>query len=373
MKPLHLLFLVPFFLLTACETSLDQTPPNLAASSDLTDFGQVLNAAYFYQIGSVTPMAVMGDFRADNAVMDEPPFTEFDQFGPDLTTMEDQFFGPFYTALYKSILSSNIVIARSEDDTEVGEAQFLRALSYFKLVRAFGAVPLNTNASPSVTDQSTLSRRPADEIYSSVIIPDLEAAIDVLDNSDLSIGRASRLAAQSLLGKVYVQRGDFASAEAPLAAAISAAGSAGVELVDNYADIFGFENDLNDEIIFATQLSGSVVDEYGFSEFWSWYGGLDTKSLEPLDSNLIEAFGGRDSEDLRFPVVIDTTTFADSDKYPPDRWPRPRLDRAAAGGRYSPVRRNAERKRGRRRAGARPTGSDPRTGRTGPARPQRTH
>ncbi len=316
MKPLHTLFLVPFFLLTACETSLEQTPPNLAASSNLTDFGQVLNAAYYYQIGSVTPMAVMGDFRADNAVMDEPPFTEFDMFGPNLTTMEDQFFGPFYTALYKSILSANIVIARSEDDTEVGEAQFLRALSYFKLVRVFGAVPLNTTSTPSVTDQSTLTRRPAEEIYSTVIIPDLQAAIELLDNSDLSVGRASRLAAQSLLGKVYVQQGDFASAEAPLAAAVNAAEGAGVMLQDDYADVFGFENDLNDEVIFATQLSGSVTDEYGFSEFWSWYGGLDTKSLEPLDPDLIEAFGGRDSEDLRFPVVIDTSTFADSDKYP---------------------------------------------------------
>lgn len=316
MKRLYIFLLAPFFLLTACETSLDQTPPNLAASSDLTDYAQVLNAAYFYQHGSVTPMAVMGDFRADNAVMLEPPFTEFDMFTPNLTTMEDQFFGPFYTALYKSILSANIVIANTEDDTELGEAQFLRALSYFKLVRVFGAVPLNESASPSVTDQSKLSRRSAEDIYSLVIIPDLEAAIELLDNSDISIGRASRLAAQSLLGKVHVQRGDFGSAKAPLAAAVNSASGASVMLEDNYADIFGVDNDLNSEIIFATQVSSSITDEYGFSEFWSWYGGLDTKSLEPLDPDLIDAFGGVDTEDLRFPVVIDTNSLTDSDKYP---------------------------------------------------------
>jgi len=316
MKPLYIFLLAPFLLFTACETSLDQTPPNLAASSDLTDYGQVLNAAYFYQHGSVTPMAVMGDFRADNALMLEPPFTEFDMFTPNLTTMEDQFFGPFYTALYKSILSANIVIANSADDTEVGEAQFLRALSYFKLVRVFGAVPLNTNASPSVTDQSTLVRRSTEDIYGMVIIPDLQSAIESLDDSDLSIGRASRLAAQALLGKVHVQRGDFGSAEAPLAAAVSAAADAGVMLRENYADIFGVEDDLNSEIIFATQISSSITDEYGFSEFWSWYGGLDTKSLEPLDTDLIDAFGGRNSTDLRFPVVIDTSNFTASAKYP---------------------------------------------------------
>ncbi|MEM6767293.1 MAG: RagB/SusD family nutrient uptake outer membrane protein, partial [Bacteroidota bacterium] len=50
----------------ACE-DLDQVPPNVASSNSLSDFEGVLNAAYFYQHGSVTPMAVMGDFRADNA------------------------------------------------------------------------------------------------------------------------------------------------------------------------------------------------------------------------------------------------------------------------------------------------------------------
>ena len=72
--------------------------------------------------------------------------------------MEDQFFGPFYTALYKSILSANNVIENSKDPTEVGEAKFLRGLSYFKLVRVFGDVTVNLSATPSTTDESILAR-----------------------------------------------------------------------------------------------------------------------------------------------------------------------------------------------------------------------
>ena len=303
-------------LFTACDSDLDQAPPNIASSSSLTNFQGVLDAAYYYQIGSVTPTAVMGDFRADNAFMTEPPFTEFDEFDADLTAMEDQFFGPLYSALYKSILSTNNVIENSQDRTQVGEARFLRALSYFKLVRAFGAVPVNLEANPSATDPSILQRQPAEEVYSSVIVPDLTAAIEALDNSGLSAGRATRLAAQALLGKVHVQRGDFGAAEGPLAAVVNGAEAAGITLVDDYGSIFGVDNDLNSEVIFATQISASIVDEYGFSEFWSWYGGLDTKALEPLDGDLIEAFGGRESTDLRFPIVIDTTTFTASAKYP---------------------------------------------------------
>jgi len=304
-------------LITACESDLDQFPPNIASSDSLTDFEGVLNAAYYYQRGSVTPMAVMGDFRADNAVMDEPPYTEFDMFGPNLTVMEDQFFGPFYTALYKSILSSNTVIENSSDPTEVGEAKFLRALSYFKLVRVFGDVTVNLTGTPSTTDGSILERQSAESVYDNVIIPDLNDAISAL-GTEIRNGRASKYAAQGMLGKVYIQRGDFSSALPHLAAVVNGAADAGITLQDNFADIFGVDNDLNSEIIYASQISSSITDEYGFSEFWSWSAGLDTKSLMPLDPDLISAFDASESDgetDLRRAVTIDEATMA-SPKFP---------------------------------------------------------
>ncbi|MEM7373399.1 MAG: RagB/SusD family nutrient uptake outer membrane protein [Bacteroidota bacterium] len=300
---------------TACE-DLEQFPPNIASSGSLTDYEGVLNAAYFYQHGSATPMAVMGDFRSDNAFMFEAPYTSFDEFDRELTTMEDQFFGPFYTALYKSILSANNVIENSGNPTEVGEAKFLRALSYFKLVRVFGDVTVNLTANPSTTDNAHLARQPAADVYNNVIIPDLEDAISAL-GTEIEDGRASKLAAQGMLGKVYVQLGDFGSASTHLAAVVNGAASAGISLQENFADIFGGDNDLNSEIIFATQISSSVNDEYGFSEFWSWSGGLDTKSLNPLEQDLVDAFwaSGGDSTDLRAAVSIDTATMS-SPKFP---------------------------------------------------------
>lgn len=312
MRILYIL-LVSMLFVTACENDLDQFPTNIASSNSLTEFEGVLNAAYFYQHGSVTPMAVMGDFRADNALMLEPPYTEFDIYGPDLTTMEFQFFGPFYTALYKSILSANNVIENSSDNTEIGEAKFLRALSYFKLVRVFGDVTINLSASPSTSDRSILVRRPASEVYNSVIIPDLEDAIAAL-GTEINDGRASKYAAQGMLGKVYMQMGNFGSAEPNLAAVVNGASGAGISLQADFADIFGVDNDLNSEIIYATQISSSIADEYEDSEFWSWSGGLDTKSLTPLDPDLIAAFDASPG-DLRRAVTIDEATMA-SPKFP---------------------------------------------------------
>lgn len=301
-----------FITATSCE-KLDQEPLNVQSASTLTEYDGVLNAAYYYQIGSVTPMAVMGDFRADNAFMQEAPYDEFDKFGANLTAMEDQFFGPFYTALYKSILSANNVIENSSSATEVGEAKFLRALSYFKLVQVFGDVTINLSATPDISDQSILSRQPSSDVYNNVIIPDLQDAINALGTS-INNGRASQYAAESLLGKVYVHMGNFGSAESHLAAVVNGADAAGISLQDEFSEIFGSTYDLNSEIIFATQISQSIVDEYGFSEFWSWSGGLDTKSLTPLDQDLVDAFGG-DTNDVRMSVTVDTSIMA-SPKFP---------------------------------------------------------
>ena len=308
MKYINIL-LGSLLIMTACSTDLDQSPPNFASADSLTDFGGVLNAAYYYQLGSVTPLAVMAEFRSDNAKMFEAPYTEFDTFTSNLTTMEDQFFGPLYTAMYKSILSANNVIENSSNATEVAEAKFLRALSYFKLVRSFGAVTINVSAAPSLTDTSILQRQSADLVYDSIIIPDLNDAIAGL-SSTIVDGRASKYAAQGLLGKVYATRGDYNNAATNLGAVVNGAAGAGISLKSNFSEIFGAANESgNSEIIYATRVSGSIVDEYSFgSDFWNWFVGDDSKSDLPVDPDLVAAFDASDANgggtDLRRAVTL---------------------------------------------------------------------
>ena len=304
MKNIYIFLLGSLLLTTACSTDLDQAPPNLASSDSLTDFEGVLNAAYFYQLGAVTPMAVMGEFRADNAFMFEAPYTEFDLFTQNLTTMEDQFFGPLYTALYKSILSANNVIENSSNATQVGEARFLRALAYFKLVLAFGDVTVNLDASPSLTDTSILVRQAAADVYNNVIIPDLNEAISAL-GTVIEDGRASRYAAQGLLGKVYMHMNNTQAAETNLAAVVNGAGATGISLESNYADVFGAANEGNSEIIYSTQIQSSIVDEYSFaSRFWNWFVGDDSKSDYPVDQDLVAAFNASGAADTRRAVTL---------------------------------------------------------------------
>jgi hypothetical protein len=318
MKTIYLA-IVSVLILTACDNDLDQTPPLLLESSALEEFGPVLNAAYYYQSGGSTPLGVMGDFRADNMLMLESPYTSFDTYNADLGGLDlvEQFFRPFYSNLYKAILSANNVIENSTDATEIAEAKFLRALSYFKLVMVFGDVTVNLSPTPSPSDLSILARQPAADVYNNVIIPDFQAAIAGLENSGLSSGRASKIAAQGFLGKVYMYRGNFSEAETLLAAVVSGATAAGISLESDFANVV---TDGSSEVIFATQLSTSIPNAYGSqTTFVGWFSGADTKSLTPLDTRLIAAFdassAGGGGTDLRKALTIDTDNMNGSKKY----------------------------------------------------------
>ncbi|MFK7972263.1 MAG: RagB/SusD family nutrient uptake outer membrane protein [Bacteroidia bacterium] len=297
MKNIFIL-LLSMLLVIAC-TDLDQVPPNFASSDSLTEYETVLFAAYGYHFDAVGPMAIFGDFRSDNCFFDETPFTDFDEFGSNALTssQSNDFFRPFYAALYKSILSSNSVIANSTDATEVGEAKFLRALSYFKLVQVFGDVTVNLEAIPDVSDASVLVRTPKNDVYNNVIIPDLQDAKAALSSSSAADanGRATSNAAQALLGKVYASMGNYTAAATELKAVIEAAPGAGISLQDNFVDIFGVEDDLNAEILFATQMSSTAaITSSNLDLFVNWYGGTNTKAdpidNAPIDADLIAAF-----------------------------------------------------------------------------------
>ena len=287
MKKIFLIVLVSMLVFTACDNDLEQIPPNIASPDSLTDFTGVLNGAYYYQTAAGTPLSVMGEYRADNTQFDESPHISFAAFNGDVLTMEGDFFQPFYANLYKSILSANNVIENSANSTQVAEAKFLRGLAYLNLVKVFGDVPINLSASPSTSDTSILVRKSVADVYGQ-IITDLSDAMSNLDNSGIATGRASKIAAQGLLGRAYVYMGDYVSAEPYLRDVVNAAAGAGISLQANFADIFG--NDLNSEILYSTQISGAITAGSG-TVFAFWFGGNDSKGDDfPITNSLVNAF-----------------------------------------------------------------------------------
>ena len=187
-----------------------------------------------------------------------------------------------WNLFYRGINQANAVIARAEGveglDEEVkiqrvAEAKFLRALYYFTLTRIYGDIHLSLEETEGV--ETTANKTSAGEIYSQAIVPDLEAAIGVLPDVQDDLGRATKPAAEFLLGQAlltrsyqpYSEGNDAARAEELLTSVID---NYGFELAESYYALFGnneagvpvgvgtFED--NNEYIFMVQNAKFQVD-----------------------------------------------------------------------------------------------------------------
>ncbi len=143
-----------------------------------------------------------------------------------------------WNGAYQMINRANLVISKAPDVTDdvarrdviVGEAEFLRAWAYFELVSQWGDVPLYTDPITSPSDYKAKS--PAADIYT-LIISDLNDAASKLPDVAAQQGRATRGAANALLGRVEMQNGDYDAAKTAL---LKVYGK--YKLVDNFSDNF---------------------------------------------------------------------------------------------------------------------------------------
>jgi starch-binding outer membrane protein, SusD/RagB family len=116
---------------------------------------------------------------------------------------------------WPGILRANLVLTHVPDvhideslkQRILGEAHFLRALYYFNLLRFFGDVPKITQPQKPGADIRP-ARAPAAQIYSEIIVPDLQAAVELLPPrtayAGVDVGRASRGSAAGLLAEVFL-------------------------------------------------------------------------------------------------------------------------------------------------------------------------
>ncbi|MCB0664176.1 MAG: RagB/SusD family nutrient uptake outer membrane protein [Saprospiraceae bacterium] len=172
---------------------------------------------------------------------------------------------------YRGINQANAVINRSQDlnipeatkTARIAEVRFLRALFYFMLTSHYGDVHLTLEETEGV--QIEANRTNIEEIYNQAIVPDLEFAIANLPETQSDFGRATKPAAEFLLGKVLLRRawrtnnsGDFARSETLFSNVIN---NYGFALLPEFSDLWVIGNEQHSEIIWTIQNSKSQVDE----------------------------------------------------------------------------------------------------------------
>jgi len=132
------------------------------------------------------------------------------------------YFDKMYRYLYGAVDRANYVIdnvtkmqalggslgASAVLQTIQGESRLLRALAYFKLISMWGDVPYYTLSPTTNDDVATLARVPIKQVKDS-ILNDLTFAFNNLPLKASALGRASKVAALALRGKVQLYWGSW--------------------------------------------------------------------------------------------------------------------------------------------------------------------
>jgi tetratricopeptide (TPR) repeat protein len=204
-----------------------------------------------------------------------------------------------------NILTALAVVKDADRNRVQGEALFLRGLMYFDLVRFFAdqyqfgvantqlGVPLITTPTQGITAASFVTRNTVDEVYTQVLADLTQAASLLPKDNDVY---ASSGAANALLARVYLQRGEYANARD---AANTVIASGAYSILPSYADVFNQDNNTAEDI-FATQITpqdrfSSMTEFFSVPEF----GGRDG-DIDILDGHLNLYPAGDQRRDLFF-------------------------------------------------------------------------
>ncbi|MCR9066218.1 MAG: RagB/SusD family nutrient uptake outer membrane protein [Cytophagales bacterium] len=165
-----------------------------------------------------------------------------------------------YSSPYKAITSCNVFlenvdkakdnVSATQLDIYKAEVRFIRALSYFDLVRLFGEVPLYKKYFTTI-DEGRIAKSSKEEIYA-LIEEDLNFAISKLPDTKYA-GHAVKGSAQALLGRVLLTQEKWNEAATVLKQVID---GGKFKLANSYHEIF-LENgqanpSVNCEIMFST-------------------------------------------------------------------------------------------------------------------------
>lgn len=244
--------------------------------------------------------------------------------------------------------AKSLGLSENEINPLIGEAKFIRAFSYFHLVRCFGALPYIDSFVSDPESVKTVGKTSEEEIYKK-LITDLEFAKQWLPDKQVGDvrSRPSKGAAAAYLASIYMTLGNYQKAYAEAKYVIDNKDKFGYKLEADYQDLFvATKADVIKETIFAVDFLGNINS-----------GSFNDDLMGPMVGNRLPEVGGFgvlvpslkvystwDSRDYRKKVSFQDTLVLPTKVVPytgfPD--PRPHIDKwrrfpgnAGAGARYS--------------------------------------
>lgn len=327
-----------FLVLTGCKKSFLDVPPQAQKPVEQfwksqADATAAVNAMYANTRGwlfvAFAPMAIES-LGSDDAVTGSDPtdgsvafMSQFDNFTVTSTNRE---LPDFWNGMYQEINYCNQVIDNvpkiSMDATlqarYIAEAKFLRAYSYFRLVRAFGDVPLRLHL-PQNSSEYNLARTPKDQVWAA-IEQDLSDAETVLPPtySGSDVGRATKGAAQALHAKVALYQKKWSDVVSYTNKVIQ---SGLYSLVPDFEKQYRIANENNSESIYEIQAtylpSNSAASNSQYCQIQQPRGGFDGNGwgYNVPTQDLVDAFEIDDPR-LNGTILFRGSTSAEGDLIP---------------------------------------------------------
>jgi len=266
-----LLFSISILLFTSCKKFLSVDPPYAQDADNYfqtpDDYNRALTGAYDMLQGSFLSLWI-GEIASDNSIAGGESVND----SQGLHQIDNMTHGGVNNELrnimrwnYTGITRVNYIMENKdnidfpEKQHILAEARFLRAYYYFELVKFFGDVPLIIDERIGIEEAQQLPRAPKTEVYAQ-IEADLNFAIGVLNPVAAQKGRATKGAAQALLGKAYLYQKKYSEAITILD---EVRNSGLYSLIPNYADLFSVSNEDNSETVFDVQYTGLEGGGYG--------------------------------------------------------------------------------------------------------------
>ncbi|MGX7687263.1 RagB/SusD family nutrient uptake outer membrane protein [Flectobacillus roseus] len=332
------LLLAASLLTTSCSDSFLELAPISNATADnfksTDDFELAINSAYasLYTVYHPEgPVSYCNEQMSDNAIMYNISGIQADkwQFKDYSLMTTNTMVYQFWQDYYRAVFSTNIVLDKIET-ASLSEAykndvrsqmRFLRALFYFNMVQTWGDIPLVTK--PLSGDEAyAVPRSPQADVYD-LIKKDLGFAIENLPLASAipstKIGRASKGAAQTLLGKVYLTLGDKTSAANVLKDVYN---SNQYALLSTYGSLWGPNVKNTKESIFEIQFLGGSASApysryyqtfYPNNNFLGFYG----SGMNQVTDDLYNEYEANDPRrDLSIALGYNNGTTFIAQKYP---------------------------------------------------------
>lgn len=224
---LYILLLAGIISISSCSKFLDVEPKTSISDeqtiTDLTSSEQAVRGIYnalandgYYGTSFVS----IGYLSGDN-VQWTGSQSQVQEFINHNVSAENATIASAWTAIYRVINRANNVVEKVPAVTDaaltnelrnkfLGEAYFLRALSYFDLVRTWGGVPLITIASKGPSDNSGIPRATEAATWNQVI-QDLEQAEELLPLTTDRF-RATKKTVYALKARYYLYQGQYQEA-----------------------------------------------------------------------------------------------------------------------------------------------------------------